>query len=95
MKLSWQLIQIMNAVKASGGMIAINSENGEIIWNHRIEEQAKFTKKGLITRTKKYAPSGSAVWNSPSIDLRKERFFLELAKVCNPLHLRTAIPLFL
>ena len=61
--------------KSSGGMIAINSENGEIIWNHRIEERAQFTKKGLITRTKKYAPAGSAVWNSPSIDLQEGKVF--------------------
>ena len=61
--------------KTSGGMVVINTENGEIKWNHRIEEQAKFTKKGLITRTKKYAPAGSAVWNSPSIDLEESIIF--------------------
>ena len=61
--------------KTSGWMVVINTENGKIKWNHRIEEQAKFTKKGLITRTKKYAPAGSAVWNSPSIDLEESIIF--------------------
>lgn len=61
--------------KTSGGMVAINTEDGKIIWNHRIEEQPQFTKKGLVTRTKKFAPAGSAVWNSPGVDLENGRVF--------------------
>ena len=80
--------------KSSGGMIAINSENGEIIWNHRIEERAKFTKKGLITRTKN-THQLVLQFGILRVLITGRKGFLELAKVYNPLHLRTAIPLFL
>ena len=36
--------------KSSGGMVAINTKDGEIIWNHRIEQKAEYTKKGMITK---------------------------------------------
>ena len=61
--------------KSSGGMVAINTKDGEIIWNHRIEQKAEYTKKGMITRVKKFAPAGSAVWNAPGVDLLNERVF--------------------
>ena len=73
--------------KTSGGIVVINTENGEIKWNHRIEEQAKFTKKCLITRTKKYAPAGSAVWNSPSIDFEENIIFFGTGQSLSLIHI--------
>ena len=61
--------------KTSGGMAALNSASGEIIWNHRVLKQAQFTEKGLITRVKKFAPSGAAVWNAPGVDIEDGRVF--------------------
>jgi len=61
--------------KTSGGMVALDSSTGEIIWNHRILEEAQFTEKGLITRVKKFAPSGAAVWNAPGVDIQEGRVF--------------------
>jgi polyvinyl alcohol dehydrogenase (cytochrome) len=61
--------------KTSGGMAALDSSTGEIIWNHRILEEAQFTEKGLITRVKKFAPSGAAVWNAPGVDIEEGRVF--------------------
>ena len=61
--------------KTSGGMAALDSSSGEIIWNHRVLKEAKFTKKGLITRVKKFAPSGAAVWNAPGVDIEDGRVF--------------------
>ena len=61
--------------KTSGGMVALNSASGEIIWNHRVLKQAQFTEKGLITRVKKFAPSGAAVWNAPGVDIEDGRVF--------------------
>jgi polyvinyl alcohol dehydrogenase (cytochrome) len=61
--------------KTSGGMAALDSSTGEIIWNHRMLEEAQFTEKGLITRVKKFAPSGAAVWNAPGVDIEEGRVF--------------------
>ena len=61
--------------KTSGGMAALDSSTGEIIWNHRILEEAQFTEKRLITRVKKFAPSGAAVWNAPGVDIEEGRVF--------------------
>ena len=61
--------------KSSGAIVAIDTVTGKILWNHRVEERAKNIGKGLITRTKKYAPAGSAVWNAPGVDIEEERIF--------------------
>ena len=61
--------------KSSGAIVAIDTVTGNILWRYRIEEQAQNVGKGLITRTKKYAPAGSAVWNSPGADIEEERIF--------------------
>ena len=55
----------MNAVKASGGIAAVDVRIRKDNMEHRIEEEAKSIGKGFITRVEKFAPSGSAVWNAP------------------------------
>ena len=61
--------------KSSGAMVAIDTATGNILWNHRVEQKPKSIGKGLISRSKKYAPSGSAVWNSPGADIEERRVF--------------------
>ena len=61
--------------KTSGGIAAVGVDSGKILWTHRIEEEPKNIGKGLITRVKKFAPSGSAVWNAPGIDVTDKRIF--------------------
>lgn len=61
--------------QSSGAMVAIDTETGNILWNHRVEQKPKNVGKGLISRSKKYAPSGSAVWNSPAVDIKEGRVF--------------------
>ena len=61
--------------KTSGGIAAVDTVSGEIIWTHRIEEKSKSLGKGLITRIEKFAPAGSAVWNAPGIDREDKRIF--------------------
>ena len=61
--------------KSSGAMVAIDTVTGNILWNHRVEQKPKSIGKGLISRSKKYAPSGSAVWNSPGVDIEEGRVF--------------------
>ena len=52
----------------SGGIAKVDIQTGELIWYHRIEKPAELVGKVRVTRTKKYAPAGSAVWNTPGID---------------------------
>jgi len=59
----------------SGGIAKLDIETGEVIWYHRIEKPAEVVGKVKFTRTKKYAPSGSAVWNTPGIDLTRGLVF--------------------
>ena len=61
--------------KTSGGIAAVDVNSGKILWTHRIEEEAKSIGKGFITRVEKFAPSGSAVWNAPGIDITDKRIF--------------------
>ena len=59
----------------SGGIAKVDIETGELIWYHRIEKPAEVVGKVRVTRTKKYAPAGSAVWNTPGIDLTRNLVF--------------------
>ena len=61
--------------KTSGGIAAIDTITGKILWIHRIEEKSKSLGKALITRLEKFAPAGSAVWNAPAIDANEKRIF--------------------
>ena len=46
-------------------MALLDAKTGDIIWSHRVLEEAKYVGKVFITRTKKFAPAGAAVWNAP------------------------------
>ena len=61
--------------KTSGGIAAIDTITGKILWTQRIEEKSKSLGKGLVTRLEKFAPAGSAVWNAPGIDAKKKGYF--------------------
>ena len=59
----------------SGGIAKVDIQTGELIWYHRIEKPAELVGKVRVTRTKKYAPAGSAVWNTPGIDETRNLVF--------------------
>ena len=59
----------------SGGIVKVDIETGELIWYHRVEKPSEYVGKVRLTRTKKYAPAGSAVWNTPGIDLTSKLVF--------------------
>lgn len=59
----------------SGGIAKVDIETGELIWYHRVEKPAEYVGKVRLTRTKKYAPAGSAVWNTPGIDETRNLVF--------------------
>ena len=60
---------------SSGGIALLDAKTGNIIWNHRVLEEAKYVGKVFVTRTKKFAPAGAAVWNAPGVDLVNKRIF--------------------
>jgi polyvinyl alcohol dehydrogenase (cytochrome) len=61
--------------KSSGGMALLETKTGNIVWNHRVLEEAKYVGKVFVTRTKKYAPAGAAVWNAPGVDPENKTVF--------------------
>ena len=61
--------------KSSGGVALLDAKTGDIIWSHRVLEEAKYVGKVFVTRTKKFAPAGAAVWNAPGVDLVNKRVF--------------------
>ena len=61
--------------KSSGGVALLDAKTGDIIWSHRVLEEAKYVGKVFVTRTKKFAPAGAAVWNAPGVDLVNKRIF--------------------
>jgi polyvinyl alcohol dehydrogenase (cytochrome) len=66
---------IYECCTTSGGIAKVDIETGELIWYHRVEKPAEYVGKVRVIRTKKYAPSGSAVWNTPGIDLTRNLVF--------------------
>jgi len=61
--------------KSSGGVALLDAKTGDIIWSHRVLEEAEYVGKVFVTQTKKYAPAGAAVWNAPGVDLANKRIF--------------------
>ena len=66
---------IYECCTTSGGIAKVDVQTGELIWYHRVEKPAEYVGKVRVIRTKKYAPSGSAVWNTPGIDLTRNLVF--------------------
>lgn len=57
--------------KSSGQIVAVDAVSGKEIWRHRvIPEEA--TEQGVnAIGTKKFGPSGSPVWSSPTLDTKR------------------------
>ena len=66
--------------KTSGAVVAVDVYTGELIWNHRVLPKAELIGKRLITRVKKFAPSGAAVWSTPTIDSSGNKIFFGTAQ---------------
>ncbi len=60
---------------SSGGVVALDANNGKIKWQYRVVPKAS------QTGTKKngsplYGPSGAPVWSSPTIDVKRKRIYI-------------------
>ncbi|MFT6807317.1 MAG: polyvinyl alcohol dehydrogenase (cytochrome) [Saprospiraceae bacterium] len=62
--------------KNSGQIVALKGLSGKEAWRHRIIN-GKATEKGLNSAgIKKYGPSGSAIWSSPTIDAKRGLLYI-------------------
>jgi len=66
--------------KSSGAVVALNRKNGEVIWYHRVLDEAKFVGKHFLTRVEKFAPAGASVWGTPAIDDAGKKVFFGTAQ---------------
>jgi len=59
-----------------GSVVALDAATGRIIWKaYTIPDEPKPTKKNPAG-TQMYAPSGAAVWGSPTIDVKRNRVYV-------------------
>ena len=57
-----------------GSVVALNAETGDRIWNTYTIPEPKRTRKNSIG-TQLWAPSGVAVWNSPTVDAKRRAIY--------------------
>ncbi len=57
-----------------GSVVALNAATGDQIWKTYTISEPKATKKNSIG-TQLYAPSGVAVWNSPTVDAKRRTIY--------------------
>ncbi|MFY0687209.1 MAG: PQQ-binding-like beta-propeller repeat protein [Cyclobacteriaceae bacterium] len=60
---------------SSGQLVAINAVSGKEVWRHRVEKAA--TEQGVnAVGVKRFGPSGSPVWSSPTIDTKRGLIYM-------------------
>ncbi len=57
-----------------GSVVALNAETGDQVWKAYTIPEPKPTRKNSIG-TQLYAPSGVAVWNSPTVDAKRHAIY--------------------
>ncbi len=57
-----------------GSVVALNAQTGDQVWKAYTIPEPKPTKKNSIG-TQLYAPSGVAVWNSPTVDAKRHAIY--------------------
>jgi len=62
--------------KGSGMVVAVNSENGEEVWRHRVVSEKATAQKVSSTGTMKFGPSGAPVWSSPTVDEKRGLLYI-------------------
>ena len=59
-----------------GSIVAYDAVTGEQLWQtFTIQEEAKFTRKNAVG-TDNFGPSGAPIWNSPSIDPKRNQLYV-------------------
>lgn len=61
--------------KSHGGVIALDANNGEQLWQWHAAEDATLQGKNSAGQDQ-YGPSGASVWTTPAIDARRNRLYI-------------------
>lgn len=59
----------------SGGVVALDVRDGRVIWSSWVLPPAQPYRKSDVG-TQLYGPAGASVWNSPTIDERRQRLYV-------------------
>lgn len=60
-----------------GGVAALDAATGRIVWrSYTIPEAPRATGMRNPTGAPRYAPAGAPVWNSPTIDVKRQRLYV-------------------
>ena len=62
--------------KGSGMVVAVNADNGDEVWRHRVIKEKATAQELSSTGTMKYGPSGAPVWSSPTIDAKRGLLYI-------------------
>ena len=62
--------------KGSGMVVAVNAENGEEVWRHRVISELATEQKVGSDGVKKFGPSGAPVWSSPTVDEKRGLLYI-------------------
>ena len=62
--------------KFRGSVVAMDAANGKVLWKtYMIPDEARMTVKNSVG-TQLWGPSGGAVWNAPTIDLKRSALYI-------------------
>jgi polyvinyl alcohol dehydrogenase (cytochrome) len=70
-------ISTYECCKFRGGVVALNAASGKLVWrSYTIQETPKPTGKRNAAGALTFAPAGAPVWNSPTIDVKRNRLYV-------------------
>ena len=62
--------------KGSGMVVALDAQEGKIVWQHRVVQDTAVEQGVTSTGTKRFGPSGAPVWSSPTIDAKRGLLYI-------------------
>ena len=65
-----------NCCTSSGGVAALDSKTGKVLWYHRVVSEAAVTTNMKKNGKPFYGPSGAPVWCSPTIDVKRGLLYI-------------------
>lgn len=69
---------------ASGEVVALNSEKGDIVWRYRVVDQKPGTTEKRRDGKNFLGPSGAPVWSSPTIDAQRGLLYIGTGENYSP-----------
>ena len=76
MEVSMGSQELYECCKGSGMVVAVNAENGNEVWRHRVVQEESTAQTKSSTGVTKYGPSGAPVWSSPTVDEKRGLLYI-------------------